>query len=238
MKKVLNWLVNHLVLVVGIALLVGALGVAGGKMLKSQADYGAYEDKYDVNDLEVRSMYDAAPKNIEIIDKFVTFKADGSIKSNKSGRKNSLNVTPDQFTVTTSQESYINEEGYLDLTASGGKVELSLTLEEKSFVDIAFVVSSQNIYTENEEEKYGVKELISNVNFIINGQTMDDSAVDLVNSTSSSPEWHNLVMAGFALPAGDVKVTIQSINGKNALMPNIKNIAFFSSQPLTLVQKA
>lgn len=238
MKKVLNWLVNHLVLVVGIALLVGALGVAGGNMLKSQADYGAYEDKYDVNDLEVRSMYDAAPKNIEIIDKFVTFKADGSIKSNKSGRKNSLNVTPDQFTVTTSQESYINEEGYLDLTASGGKVELSLTLEEKSFVDIAFVVSSQNIYTENEEEKYGVKELISNVNFIINGQTMDDSAVDLVNSTSSSPEWHNLVMAGFALPAGDVKVTIQSINGKNALMPNIKNIAFFSSQPLTLVQKA
>ena len=131
MKKVLTWIVNHLVLVVGIVFLVAALGVAGGKMLKSKSDYGAYEDKYDVNDLEVRSMYDAQPKNVEIIDKFVSYDNNGNIKSNKSGRKNALNVVPEEFTVTTSQQSYISEEGYVDLTASGGKVEISLKLEEK-----------------------------------------------------------------------------------------------------------
>ena len=235
MKKVLNWIINHLVLVVGIIVLVTTLGVVGGKMLKSKSDYGAYEDKYDVNDLEVRSMYDAQPKNVEIIDKFVSYDNNGNIKSNKSGRKNALNVVPEEFTVTTSQQSYISEEGYVDLTASGGKVEISLKLEEKSFVDINFRISSQNSYVENEEEKYGVKELLSNVNFIVNNQTMEGN-VNLENSSANSPEWHNLVMSGFALPAGDVKVVIQNISGKQAMMPNIQCISFFSSQPLTVAQ--
>lgn len=235
MKKVLNWIINHMVLIVGILVFGIVIGVGGGIVLKTKTDYTAYEAKYDENDLEVRSMYDAQPKNIEIIDNFVTYDKNDNIKSNKSGRKNSLNVAPEEFKVTTSQSSYINDEGYLDLTTSGGKVELNFELEEKSFVDICFRISSQNTYTENEEEKYGVKDLLSNVSFIINGQTMEDN-VDLANSSNDSPEWHNLVMTGFALPAGDVKVTVQSISGKNAMMPNIKCISFFSSQPLTAAE--
>ena len=232
MKKVLDWLINHLVLVVGILVFGIALGVSGSLIAKTFSDYDAYEAKYDVNDLEVRSMYDAQPKRIEIADNYVTFKDDGTIKSNKSGYKNSLNVLPEQFTVETSQQSYIVDD-YVSLIESGGKISLKLTLEEKSFVDIAFVVSSQNAYKEDNQDKFGVKDLLSNVNFIVNGQTMEDD-VNLTNSDGESPEWHNLVMAGFALPAGNVNVVIQSINNKKAMMPQVKNIAFFSSQPLTL----
>ena len=236
MKKVLNWLINHLVLVVGILVLVIALGVWGGMVLKTNTDYKGYEKKYDENDLEVRSLYDAQPKRIEINDDYVSYN-DGEIKSNKSGYKNAQNIKPDQFNVTTTQDSYVTDAGYVDLTEKGGKIALKFTLEEKSFVDIAFVISSQNTYKENNEDKYGVKDLLSNVNFVINNQTMEDD-INLVNSTGESPEWHHLVMVGFALPAGDVNVVIQSTSGKTAMMPQIKNIAFFSTQPLTLVQEA
>ena len=158
-------------------------------------------------------------------------------ESNKSGYKNAQNIKPDQFNVTTTQDSYVTDAGYVDLTEKGGKIALKFTLEEKSFVDIAFVISSQNTYKENNEDKYGVKDLLSNVNFVINNQTMEDD-INLANSTGESPEWHHLVMVGFALPAGDVNVVIQSTSGKTAMMPQIKNIAFFSTQPLTLVQEA
>ena len=237
MKKVLNWFLNHMVLVVGILVLVIALGVWGGSVFKTNVDYKGYEKKYDENDLEVRSLYDAQPKRIEIADDYVTFNDSGEIKSNKSGYKNAQNVTPDKFNVTTTQETYLAEGGYLDLTTSGGKVALKFTLEEKSFVDIVFVISSQNKYTENNEDKYGVKDLLSNVNFVVNNQTMEDD-INLANKDGESPEWHQLVMVGFALPAGDVNVVIQSASGKNAMMPQVKSIAFFSSQPLTLAQEA
>ena len=235
MKKVLNWILNHMVLIVGIIVFGIALGVGGGAVLKTNLDYKNYEAKYDENDLEVRSMYDAQPKRIEIDDKFVSYNADGSIKSDSSGRKNSLNVTPDQFKVTTSQQEYVTEGGYLDLTTSGGKVELKFTLPEKSFLDIVFVVSSENAYQENGKDKYGVKDLISNVNFVINNQTMEDD-VTLENENGTGPEWHNLVMAGFALPAGQVNISIQSISNKQAMMPNIRNISLFTTQPLTAAE--
>lgn len=233
MKKVLNWFINHLVLVVGILVFIISLGIVGGMMLKSKADYKDYEANYDLNDLEVRSMYDAQPKRIEIADNFVSFNDDGSVRSNKSGYKNAISIMPEEFTVTTTQSEYIVEDGYVDLTQSGGKIALKFTLEEKSFVDIAFVLSSQNKYTEDGKDKFGVKDLLSNVNFVINGQTMEDD-INLTNPDGESPEWHNLVMVGFALPAGDVNVSIQSVSGKNGLMPHVKNIAFFSTQPLTL----
>ena len=180
-------------------------------------------------------MYDAQPKRIEIADKYATFNDDGSVKSNKSGYKNAQNVNPEQFSVTTDQESYITEGGYVDLTSKGGRINLKFTLEEKSFVDIAFVISTQNKYVESGEDKYGVKDLLSNVNFMVNNQIMEEE-INLVNANGEAPEWHILTMVGFALPAGDVNISIQSINSKNALMPQVKNIAFFSSQPLTLVQ--
>lgn len=236
MKKVLNWILNHMVLIVGILVFGIALGVGGGAVLKTQTDYQAYEVKYDENDLEVRSMYDAQPKRIEIADDYVSFKDDGSIKSNKSGYKNAINIAPEEFTVTTTQENYLAEDGSVDLTEKGGTIALKFSLQEKSFVDIAFVISSQNSYKENNEDKYGVKDLLSNVNFVINNQTMEDD-VDLANSTGEAAEWHQLVMVGFALPAGDVNVSIKSVSGKNAMMPQVKNIAFFSTQPLLLIQE-
>ena len=235
MKKVLDWIINHMVLIVGILVFGIALGVGGGLVLKTQLDYQAYEKKYDENDLEVRSMYDAQPKRIEIADDYVSYNDDESIKSNKSGYKNAQNITPDQFTVTTEQEEFVTADGYVDLTTKGGKIALKFTLEEKSFVDIAFVISSQNAYKEDNKDKYGVKDLLSNVNFVVNNQTMEDD-VTLLNENGESPEWHNLVMVGFALPAGEVNVSIQSVSEKVKMMPQVKNIAFFSSQPLTLVQ--
>ena len=235
MKKVLNWILNHMVLIVGVLTLVVALSVWDGSVLKTNVDYKGYEKKYDENDLEVRSLYDAQPKRIEIADDYVAFKDDGEIKSNKSGYKNGINIAPDKFNVTTTQEEYVTEGGYVDLTQAGGKIALKFNLEEKSFVDIAFVISSQNTYQENGEDKYGVKDLLSNVNFVINNQTMEDD-INLANENGVAPEWHELVMVGFALPAGEVNVSIQSVSGKTAMMPQVKNIAFFSSQPMTLVE--
>ena len=234
MKKVLNWILNHMVLIVGILVFGIAIGVGGGAVLKTQSDYQTYEAKYDENDLEVRSMYDAQPKRIEIADNYVAYKNGNEIKSNKSGYKNAINILPNQFKVTTTQDSYITSDGYVDLTEKGGKIALKFTLEEKSFVDIAFSLSSQNAYKEDGQDKFGVKDLLSNVNFVINNQTMEDD-VTLANENGESPEWHHLVMVGFALPAGEVNVSIQSVSGKLNMMPHVKNIAFFSSQPLTLV---
>ena len=235
MKKVLNWIINHMVLIVGILVFGVVLGVGGGLVLKTQLDYKTYEAKYDENDLEVRSMYDAQPKTIEIADNYVSYNSDGSIKSSKSSYKNVQNIEPDQFTVTTEQAEYVTEGGYVDLTEKGGKINLKFTLEEKSFVDIVFAISSQNAYKADNKDKFGVRDLLSNVNFIVNNQTMEDD-VTLVNETGESPEWHHLVMAGFALPAGEVNVAIESVSNKLNMMPQVKNIAFFSTQPLTLVQ--
>ena len=237
MKKVFEWILNHLVLIVGILVFGIALGVWGGSVLKTNLDYKTYEAKYDENDLEVRSMYDAQPKRIEIDDKYVSYNGDGSIKSNKSNYKNSLNVTPDQFTVDTTQAEYVTAEGYLDLTEKGGKVDLKFTLEEKSFLDVVFVISSQNKYQESGKDKFGVKDLIANVNFIVNGQTMEDD-VTLDNTDGTAVEWHNLVMAGFALPAGEVTISIKSVSGKEKMMPNVRCISLFTTQPLGEAQQA
>ena len=236
MKKVLNWILNHMVLIVAILVFGVALGVGGGSVLKTQTDYRAYEVKYDENDLEVRSLYDAQPKRIEIADKYVTYKDNGEIKSNKSGYKNAINISPEEFTGTTTQDNYIAEGGYVDLTEKGGKIALKFSLQEKSFVDIAFAISSQNAYKEDGKDKFGVKDLLSNVNFVVNNQTMEDD-VTLTNADGEAPEWHQLVMVGFALPAGDVNISIQSISGKLNMMPLVRNIALFSSQPLLLIQE-
>lgn len=97
---------------------------------------------------------------------------------------------------------------------------------------MVFVISSTREVTNDDETTYGVKDLLTNVNFTVNGEDMDD-VVDLSNS-GSGVEWHELVMAGFALPAGNVEITIKSNSGKNALMPQVRNISLFSSEVITL----
>ena len=68
--------------------------------------------------------------------------------------------------------------------------------------------------------------------FVINGETMEEEGIDLEEG------FHHLLMVSFALPAGEVNVQMQSMSGKNALMPFLKGITFFSSQVLSVAEAA
>ena len=223
MKKIGNWVLDHLKLVVGILVFGITAIIIGSVMLSSYASYQAYARNFDKNDLEQRSQNAALPLATEIADKY----------SSPYGKKRSFNA--DELDVTTSKEEYLTD-GYVDLTTTGGKISINLSLEKKSFVDIVFTISSEYKITEDGEDVYGVKDLLSNVGFVVNGEVMDD-VVDLPNS-GNGPEWHKLVMSGFALPEGKVNVTISSMSGKNAMMPQFKNITFYSSEVLSIVEEA
>jgi len=219
MKKVGTWLLNHLGLVLGIVTFAVTFAVIGVVMLNSHNAYLAYEQQFNETDLEIRSLSGAQPKFIEMNDNF------------QSEYKNKLVLGADELKVTTSQEDYLIDD-YIDLTENGGKIETRLTLEEKSFVDIDFEIATEYSVENEGEEEFGIKDLISNVQFVINGETMEEEGIDLVEEG-----FHHLVMVSFALPAGDVTVEVQSTSGKNALMPQLKSMTFFSSQVLTLVEE-
>jgi len=219
MKKVLTWFLNNLKWILVVVVLVVTSVVIVNNMVGSYNDYKAYEAAYNQNDLDTRSAVAAAPKSIKINDSFVT-------KYEKSAK-----YEADELKVTSTQTDYL-VDGHIDLTEKGGTVALALTLEEKSFLDIDFVVASVRETTKDEETTYGVKDLLSNVDFIVNGETMEGD-IDLL-SESETPSWHHLVMNSFALPAGDVTITIKSKNSKNAYMPLIQEINLYSSQTLTL----
>ena len=222
MKKVLTWILNHLRIILALIVFPVALLVVGGIVLKSYTSYQAYEKRYDAMDLDVRSQSPAAPKRIDFEDDF------------KSNCKQELSFNAADMNVKTTQEEYLVGD-YIDLTEKGGSVSFALNLEEKSFVDIVFSISSEYKTTVDDEEVYGVENLLTNANFLINGETMED-VVDLKNS-GNGPEFHKLVMAGFALPAGDVNVTISSLSGKNALMPQLQNVTFYSNAKLEVATK-
>ena len=222
MKKVLNWILNHFVLVAGLLTLVIGLSVVGGIMLHSHSSYRTYEKRYDETDLTVRSEAPAAPGYIEFNNNF------------KSKYSNKLKLAAADLTVTTTQEEYVVND-YIDLTTSGGKISAKLSLEEKSFVDIDFEVATEYVTaaaTEEDEDEFGVKDLISNVKFTINGENMEEQGVDLV-----AEGFNHLIMARFALPAGDVTVEIENLSGKEALMPQLKGITFYSTQKLSVAQE-
>lgn len=222
MKKFTTWLLNHLGLVLGVVTFVVTFAVIGVVMLNSHNAYLAYEKQFNETDLEIRSLTYAQPKTIEINDTF------------KSEYKNVLSFAADELAVTTTQTDYINDD-YIDLTEKGGKININLTLEEKSFVDIDFEIATEYVTpaSGDQEEEFGIKDLISNVQFVINGETMEETDIDLVEEG-----FHHLVMVSFALPAGDVTVEMSSMSGKNALMPFVKGITFFSSQVLSVAEAA
>ena len=222
MKKLGTWLLNHLGIILGIVTFAVTFAVIGVVMLNSHNSYLAYEKQFNETDLEIRSLSGAQPKLIEMNDNF------------KSEYKNTLVLAADELKVTTSQEQYIVDD-YIDLTTSGGKIETKLCLEEKSFVDIDFEIATEYKIeaTEETEEQFGIKDLISNVQFVINGETMEEEDINLVEEG-----FHHLVMVSFALPAGDVTVQMQSNSGKNALMPQLRGITFYSSQVLSLPEEA
>ena len=230
MKKVLTWILNHLGIILGVIVFAVTFAVIGSVMLNSKKSYEAYEKQFNQTDLEVRSVSAAQPKLIEFNDAF------------KSEYKNKLALSADELNVTTTQEEYMVED-YIDLTEKGGSVLIKLSLEERSFVDIDFVISSEyktEVAGEEGEdpiEEYGVKDLLNNVTFIVNGENMEEDDVDLLNN-GNGVEFHHLIMAGFALPEGNVTVEIKSNSGKNALMPQIQKVSFFSSAVLSVAEEA
>lgn len=223
MSKFGNWILDHLKLVVTILVFTVTLVVIGLVMLTSYVSYKGYEARFKQNDLDIRSLSPAQPTSTEIVDKF----------KSENGKKfvfnaQDLTVKPGKVDNQEYQDYLIGD--YIDLTPSGGTIEASLSLEKKAFVDIVFTISSDYSVKENEEDKYGIEDLLSNVSFVVNGERMED-VVDLPDQ-----DWHQLVMSGFALPEGPVKVTISNETNKNAMMPKLQSIVFFSSQPLSLLE--
>lgn len=222
MKKFATWCLNHLGLLLGIVVFAVTFAVIGVTMLNSHNAYIAYEKQFNQTDLEVRSVSAAQPKLIEMNDAF------------KSEYKNKLSFNADELTVSTTQEEYLNGD-YIDLTEKGGSISVKLSLEEKSFVDIDFEIATEYVKAASgdEDEEFGIKDLLSNVQFIVNGETMEEEGVELVEEG-----WHHLVMVSFALPEGEVSVEMKSTSGKTALMPQLKTMTFFSSAVLSIIEEA
>lgn len=221
MKKVLTWILNHLGIILGVIVFVITFAVIGSVMLNSKKAYDAYEKQFNQTDLEVRSVSAAQPKLIEINDTF------------KSEYKNKLELGIDELNVQTTQDEY-DMGGYIDLTEKGGSISVKLELQEKSFVDIDFEIATEYVKeaSGDDEEVPGIQDLLSNVQFIVNGETMEEEGIMLDNDS-----WHHLLMISFALPEGDVTVEMKSTSGKNALMPQLKGISFYSSAVLSLASE-
>ena len=221
MKKVLTWILNHLGIILGVIVFVITFAVIGSVMLNSKKAYDAYEKQFNQTDLEVRSVSAAQPKLIEINDAF------------KSEYKNKLELGIDELNVQTTQDEY-DMGGYIDLTEKGGSISVKLELQEKSFVDIDFEIATEYVKeaSGDDEEVPGIQDLLSNVQFIVNGETMEEEGIMLDNDS-----WHHLLMISFALPEGDVTVEMKSTSGKNALMPQLKGISFYSSAVLSLASE-
>ena len=220
MKKVLTWILNHLGIILGVIVFAVTFAVIGSVMLNSKKSYEAYEKEFNRTDLEVRSVAAAQPKLIELNDEF------------KSEYKNELKLEADELNVTTTQESYLSDD-YIDLTEKGGSINVKLSLEEKSFVDIDFEIATEYVKeaSGDDDEVTGIQDLLSNVQFIVNGETMEEEGINLDNDG-----WHHLLMVSFALPEGDVTVEMKSMSSKNALMPQLKSITFFSSAVLEVAE--
>ena len=221
MKKFATWVLDHLKLVFTILTFGIALIVVGIVMISSYTSYKAYEANFRQNDLDTRSLSAAQPASTELVESF----------KSQFGNKYSFNA--DDLTVTASTEDYLVDD-YIDLTQTGGTISAAVTIEKKAFVDIVFTISSEYKTTGEDGDVYGVKDLLSNIGIVVNGERMED-VVDLPNS-GSGPEWYQLVMADFAIPEGKVEVTISSTSGKNAMMPQLKGITFYSSQKLSLYE--
>ena len=220
MKKVLTWILNHLGIILGVIVFAVTFAVIGSVMLNSKKSYEAYEKEFNRTDLEVRSVAAAQPKLIELNDEF------------KSEYKNELKLEADELNVTTTQESYLSDD-YIDLTEKGGSINVKLSLEEKSFVDIDFEIATEYVKeaSGDDDEVTGIQDLLSNVQFVVNGETMEEEGIYLDNDG-----WHHLLMVSFALPEGDVTVEMKSMSSKNALMPQLKSITFFSSAVLEVAE--
>ena len=207
--KVLNWILNHLKIVLAIVVFGVTLGVVGGSMLGSYNSYIAYEKKYNENDLAVRSAAEAAPKKAEIMDNF------------SSKLKNKVVATKDDLVVTSGT---VGDEEYI--SALNGTMVLTIELAEKSLVDLDLEMRSA--YKDEEDNTLEVKDLLSVIHLRVNGSLMEDE----INLPAE--DWHHLVLSGFALPKGTTTIELESINGKTQFMPDVMSITFYSNETATI----
>lgn len=237
MKKFLNVILNLSGVILGVIVFGVTAAIIANTMLTSYKNYKIYEEKYYQNDLDVRSLKEASPNRIAIEDDFVEYNDDGSVKSTTSSYKNELTVWANDLNINASQEQTTFVQGnsifdsYIPTLEKGGTIALYLYSEEKTFLDLDFVISSEHANEEEDGTTYGVEKLLNNVSFIINGEVMEDEDIDLLNG-GNGVEWHHLVMAGFALPAGHITIEIKNNSGKADLMPEVRNISVFTSQPV------
>ena len=228
MKKVLTWIINHLRIVIGAIAVVALVIVGVSVMVVSYNKYLAEDKKFNENDLLVRSAVEAAPKNININDKFASYKNDGSLKSTKSKLKNSKTAWADEL--KTDAEVTLQGQGKTGtyIPNFAGTVSLDLTVSELTFVDIDFVISSSYV----SDTTYDTKELLDQVNFKVNNAAIEGKDITLANETGEV-EFHHLVMKGFAIAAGDLKISISTTSAKANYMPAVRNISVFANVEIT-----
>ena len=209
----MKWILKHLRLFTGIIVFGVTFIIVGIVMLVSYNSYKDYEKKYYQNDLDMRSATAAAPKVVEIDDNF------------KSKYKTNLVAYAEDMTYTTTQANYApvqGEETYLP--SINGKISVKLELEEKSFVDLDFVINTAA--TDN---------LLGNVSIKVNNSLIEEDGIK-VEKDGENIEWHHLVMRNFALPQGELSIEFESVKGKKA--PDLKNIAVYANAALSYAQAA
>ena len=209
----MKWILKHLRLFTALVVFGITFIIVGITILVSYNSYKDYEKKYYQNDLDTRSDLPAAPKVVEINDNF------------KSKYKTTLTAYAEDMTYTTTQADYApvtGEETYLP--SINGKISVKLELEEKSFVDLDFVINTAA--TDN---------LLGNVAIKVNNSLIEEDGVE-VEHEGENIEWHHLVMRNFALPQGELLIEFESVKGKTA--PDLKNITFYANAVLSYAQAA
>lgn len=178
MKKIIGWVLNHLKIVLAIVTFTTVIVVVGLVMLNSYNSYLQYQEEYYANDLETRSALPPAPKGVFL---------DNSYKS------------------TLKNELESDEE---ELVVEGNNVSLSLTIDEKSFVDMEFVIVSLAEPTPASEDSEEIPALIEDL-LLETSFKVNDSLVEGLIDVEGNDECH-LIMSGFAIAEGEINIVIDT----------------------------
>ena len=229
MYKFGTWILNHLKIVVGITTAVVMLIVCGAVIGTSYLSYVKANKAYDENDLLVRSTVEAAPKKIAINDDFVSYKDDGAVKAKKSKLRNNMTAWAEELVADADVEGEGKLGSYVSNTATS--VEYNLTVDATTFVDIDFVISSG--YSNN--DKFDTEDILDKVSFKVNNNKIEGGSITLKNE-EGDVEFHHLVMTGFAIAEGDLKISVNAVSGKTAYMPFVRNISVFANANLAVAE--
>lgn len=115
MKKILNWIVNHIVLSTSIFALTVALIIGGCYTLSHRGDFNKELEQYEAIQEENKMKYPALPKEVKIIDNYVTYGED-TIASTQSSYENKYLYFAHDATVAPLSESVAQEYKKIDET--------------------------------------------------------------------------------------------------------------------------